>query len=153
MKHKHIKWYYIIFWSLCVVLFTGCRNNTKMPTSYQFIHSMDNIVGIELLFNNSKDAFSADSKFVLLRELDESQIAEFMSAVYELETDCCISPPPRGYGQYIARITYSNGDVEMLGTNNIEFIEFGAKPTGIGMYYFPGDALEELIILYANQAE
>ena len=73
-----------------------------------------------------------------------------MTAVYEIETSFSISPPPRGYGRYIARVTYANGDVEMLGTSHIEYIKSGDEPTGVGAYYFKGELIDQLILKYGD---
>lgn len=101
--------------------------------------------------NKNTDAFARDKDlFVLVKNLDTEEVSSFMQEVYELETSFSVSPPPRGYGEYIAKVTYANGDVEMLGTVHIEYIEYGAEPTGVGAYYFKGDTIEQLIMKYAG---
>lgn len=140
----------VFIWAISFLL-CGCSNTDKMEPSYAFPHSVEDIESIDLLLNNNVDAFSSDQDaFALLRRLDESDISLFMNAVYELETSYCISPPLRGYGTYVAKVTYSNGDVEMLGSEHIEFIRAGSDPTGVGAYYFTEDAFEKLVLSYLS---
>lgn len=143
--------------TLCVIVnimslvLCGCGNTTQMEPTYAFPHGVEDIESIDLLLNNNVDAFSLDKDaLVLIRRLEESEINMFMNEVYELETSYTISPPLRGYGTYVAKVTYSNGDVEMLGSEHIEFIYAGTDPTGVGAYYFTGDAFEQLILSYWN---
>lgn len=149
MKTVFKNWKMILSLVFAVIFLAGCSGELQISSIYSFAHPMEDIESIELLVNNNVDAFASDKgAFILIRELDSGEIDSFMSAVYEMETSHCVSPPPRGYGRYVARITYSNGDVEMLGTEHIEFIQFGNEPTGVGAYYFTGDAIEKLILQY-----
>lgn len=144
-------WKLLLSVLLVVNVLAGCGRGTQMSSTYSFAHPIENIASIDLLINNSVDAFSSDENaFVLIRSLDVGEIEAFMTAVYEIKTSYCVSPPLRGYGQYIAKVTYINGDVEMLGTRHIEYIQVGNEPTGVGAYYFAGDAIEQLILKYGN---
>ena len=145
----------LIFVALFLILILcSCSGNEEMLPVYEFVHPMDEIVSIELLYNGNTNGSGTDeSKFRLLNSLSEDDMTLFMNEVYQLETSYCINPPPRGYGLYIARVTYSNGDVEMLGTRHIEFIPSGAEPTGVGAYYFAGDAIDKLILQYVNSSD
>lgn len=89
----------------------------------------------------------------LIRQLDDSEITAFMNEVYELPTKRDGTPPTWGYGPYIAKITYENGDVEMLGSYNIEFIPSGSTPTGIGDYIFPRGVFQDVFLKYAGLSE
>lgn len=155
MKITHFKTWKIILSVVFVVIFlAGCSGGTPMEPAYSFAHPMENIDSIELLINNNVDAFASDKDaFVLIRKLDDSEVEAFMAEVYEMQTSYCISPPLRGYGQYIAKVTYSNGDVEMLGTEHIEYIRSGDEPTGVGAYYFTGDAIDKLILQYRDLSD
>lgn len=142
-----------LFFAVIMVLTTsaGCGRELKMSSSYSFACSMEHVDRIELLENKSVDAFSLEEDaFLLIRILDDDEIESFMTGIYEIETSYCISPPLRGYGRYIAKITYDNGDVEMLGTRHIEHIKSGADPTGVGAYYFIGDSIEQLILSFGK---
>lgn len=137
-----------------LVLMSGCSRDEIMPSEYVFLHSLEEIDKVELLSNGNPGGYGKDeSRFILITQLQEEEIVQFMDEVYALKTSFCISPPPRGYGAYIAKITYSNGDIEMLGTAHIEYIEFGSEPTGVGAYYFTDGALEKLILKYCSIRE
>ncbi len=134
---------WIVFW---------CWDEIAIPSSYRYPHSVADAVRVELMRNRNTDVFSSDdSKFVLLTTLEGEQMTAFLCAVRDLETGYCISPPGRGYGDYVARVTYANGDVEYYGARNIEFVENGAERTGVGAYYFRDNALEPLILAYCGR--
>lgn len=100
---------------------------------------------IEMIHNNNRGGEGTDeSKFVVLKELTEAETILFMSEVYKLETKYFGPPPLWGYGPYIAKVTYENGDIEMLGSTNIVFIKQGTDPMGCGDYYFVAPEFENL---------
>lgn len=112
---------------------------------YEFPNQNIPIDKIELIHNQNPYGQGIDeNNFVILKELTESEAASFMRKVYELETKQFGPPPLWGYGSYIARVTYINGDTEMLGSNNITFIEQGNESLGYGEYFFLGSGFEEL---------
>ena len=122
----------------------------NVPLSYVFQNPPEEIVAIELLYNESKSGEGTDpANIQLIRSLEKEEIPIFMESVYSLETER-FTPPLYGWGCYIARVTYSNGDIEMLGSLNIEFIENGATPTGIGSYYFVGEEYTSIFTLYID---
>ena len=80
--------------------------------------------------------------------LVKDEIESFMSEIYKLETRRCY-PPMWGWGDYVAKVTYSNGDVEMLGSSNIEYVEHGTSATGDGPYSFwKYGAFDEVFLRY-----
>lgn len=136
---------------MLIVFFSGCSNK---PPTYQFPNQSVTIKSIELLHNMNPDGQGTDeNNMVLLRTLNEEECAEYMAAIYSLPTESCGPPPPWGYGEYVTRITYENGDIEMYGPYNIELIEVGEEVWGVGDYYFPGDGYERLFAEYVNIAE
>lgn len=139
--------------TLLVVVFFWCWSEIATPSHYRYPHSTADAVRVELLRNHNTDAFASDDgKFELLAVLEGEWMAAFLSEVRELETSYCISPPPRGYGEYVARVTYSNGDVEYYGTWHIEFVKSGEARAGVGGYSFRDRALEPLILEYCALA-
>lgn len=87
-----------------------------------------------------------------LLSLDASEIPVFMDAVYALPTKLCGTPPPYGYGEYIAKVTYENGNIEMYGTANIVFIPAGEMSYGVGDYVFAGNGFLDLLSQYIDIA-
>ena len=139
---------------ICVVLFIllcACqfwilrRGHERRLSTYGFPNRNVSIEKVELILNQNPNGEGInESKFVLLKELTASETVLFMSKVYELDTKYFGPPPPWGYGTYIARVFYENGDIEMLGSLNIEFIEEGTEATGCGEYCFVVQEFENL---------
>lgn len=136
----------IVFFSLIICL-TACVNDEPYP----FPNQGQQIKSIELLHNQNENGQGTDaSNMVVLKTLDAGEVPVFMDKLYALSTKHAGTPPPWGYGAYIAKVTYENGDIEMFGTLNIEFIKVGAQVTGIGEYVFTTDGIEALIAEYAD---
>ena len=129
------------------ILLSGCASK-----EYTFPNKEQPIKEIELLYNpfayNSNIGGPMDSICIL----EDENVEDFMEALYNLKTYRCTTPPPTGYGFYVARVVYQNGDVEMFGSWHIEFIEKGDTPKLIGSYAFNTDEFEELFFQYANNS-
>ena len=132
---------------LLILMLCHCHSISR----YRFANPLEKVVKIELLHNpNYQSPECAKFEFTLMKELEPDQFAPFMLEIYELETARCVSPPGWGYGWYIVRVTYSNGDVEILGSRNIECIRYGERQTGTGGYYFTDKGLEILLERYVD---
>lgn len=138
----------IVFILMLIPLLFGCR---RIPETYQFANTELEIKQVELLSNASVGY--TGQEFTLVRALDEDEISDFMDALYKLETKKCTTPPPRNFGPHIVRVTYENGDMELFASWHIEFVENGKAITGVGAYYFSGDAFETLYSEYANKGQ
>ena len=93
---------------LVLVLLTGC---TRPDPTYSFPNKDIRITSIELLHNMNKNGIGIDeNNMVLLRTLSEEEIVHFMDACYQLPTERMGTPPATGYGEYVAKIIYENGD-------------------------------------------
>ena len=144
---------FICFISVVLFIFLTCHfcfgNN-----AYRFSNPLDEVERVELLYNpNMFSPECADFEFTLMKELEPGEIATFMTEIYQLETKKYGPPPRWGYGWYIVRVTYSNGDVEMLGSYNMEYIRYGERQSGTGIYYFPDNGLENLLAKYVDLSE
>lgn len=149
MKNPKIRRRFLIVFVVLLVFL--CWGEIATPSHYCYPHSVADAVRVELLHNQNTDAFASDdSKFVLLKTLEGAEMIDFLNEARIIETSYCVTPPPRGYGEYVARVTYSNGDVEYYGSNHLEFVENGTERTGVGAYYFAGDAMERLILGYCG---
>lgn len=148
---KHLKIWRRILIVFLVGLVFWCWSEIATPSSYHYPHSVEDAVCVELLHNRNTDAFASDdSKFVLLNTLKGEKLIAFLEEVRNIETYHCVTAPPRGYGEYVARVIYTNGDVEYYGSDHLEFVENGTERTGVGAYYFAGDAMERLILEYCR---
>ena len=135
---------------LLLIFLPGCE---QVPSTYQFPNRNEEIISIELLSNYvEKTEDGVKYHFVVLQKLDKKEIPEFMDRVYQLET-ARFYPPLRNYGKYIARITYANGDIELYGTSHIELVEAGSTMSALGIYYFPDNGMEQLILEFLGSSE
>lgn len=149
MKHSQL-WRGILIVFLVGLVF-WCWDEIATPSHYRYPHAPENAVSLELLHNQNTDAFASDdSKFVLLKTLEGEEMIDFLNEARNIETSYSVTPPPRGYGDYVARVTYANGDVEYYGSTHLEFVENGTERTGVGAYYFAADAMERLILEYCG---
>ena len=133
---------------LLLVLLTGC---TKPDPTYSFPNKDIRIASIELLHNMNKNGIGIDeSNMVLLRTLSEEEIVHFMDACYQLPTERMGTPPATGYGEYVAKIIYENGDIEIYSTYNIELVPKGKNAVGCGSHYFPVNSFNNVFAQYID---
>ncbi len=126
------------------------QEQASRPSPYGFTHPTEKIQQIELLYNPSALTGEAEN-WVLLRQLETDEIAPFMEEVYELaqvNTVTVLNIPISGYGLYIARVTYDNGDMEIIGDLMMEFVKAGDTPTESGWNYLP--RFRQLFAQYEN---
>lgn len=114
--------------------------------TYEFPNSTDHIVSIELMVNSNEVGEAEEDKLITQKSLSMDEIESFMDEIYKLETRRRY-PPMWGWGDYVARVTYDNGDVELLGSGNIEYVESGSLATGDGPYVFWGYGIFEEVFL------
>lgn len=134
----------IIMLIICTSLLSGC-----MPEEYPFPNKDQPIEKVELLYNPAygNNAVTWDSMENICI-LDSENADAFLRALYDIETHKCITPPSSGYGFYVARVVYQNGDVEMFGSRHIEFIKKGDSPKEVGAYSFSKEEFEKLFFEY-----
>lgn len=137
---------------ICIILLlsvlTGC---SVKPNSYPFEHRNEPITGVELLYYPwIDDETKPFMEFQVIRILESEEVPVFMDALYALETKRARPTPPGNYGQYIARVSYANGDTEYFGTRHIELVKAGEEAYAVGYYYFTGDAFDKLFLEYAG---
>ena len=132
---------------LVLLILSNCYNLAK---DYPFKNKNESIESIELLYHPFAEKMEGKDELLSIRFLDAEEIPQFMDKVYALDTDRALSAPPTGWGVYIARVTYENGDTEYLGSLHIEFVESGKQPVSLGTYYFAGDAFDKVFLEYAG---
>ena len=135
---------------LCLLLgmLSGC---SVKPNEYPFEHQNEPIESVDLLYYPwIVDDRKPFMEFQLIRTLAVEEIPEFMDKLCSLETKRVRPTPPSNYGQYIARVSYENGNTEYFGTRHIEFVKAGEEAYAVGYYKFTGDSFEELFLSYAG---
>lgn len=137
---------YLAIFFICAVLFVGCAGK---PTSYIYPNQTIEVVSIEIVLNqNSENTGINEDNFDILADLNEEDFVLFTKKIQSLKTYRKRGGPLWGYGKYFARITYINGDIEILGYENIEFIKKGASPSGFGSYYYINP--DELLAIFSE---
>ena len=138
----------ILILFLFLILLPGCISK---PDAYPFPNRNIPIQSIDLLHNRNPGGIGTDEDNMdLLLSLGQSEFHNFMDALYSLPTRRCGTPPPYGYGEYIAKVTYENGDVEMYGSLNIVHIPMGETSYGVGDYIFADDSFDSLVSEYVD---
>lgn len=128
-----------------LLLLSGCQSR-----EYAFPNKDQPIEKIELLYNPYAHKGNIGGPMETICILEDEDAVAFLDALCRMETKRSISPPPTGYGNYVAQVLYQNGDIEMFGSWHIEFVPKGTSPTRIGSYRIVDDAFEELFCEYAG---
>lgn len=123
---------------------------------YNYPNQGETVVCVEMIHNKNVASYGAvgigidPENFYVIRTLGEEEIPELMESLRNMKTKRSFSQPLYGYGEYIFRVTYENGNVEIYGSKNIENIESGETGSGISAYHFAGDAFETLFYEYLD---
>ncbi|MBQ2749226.1 MAG: hypothetical protein IJF34_05530 [Clostridia bacterium] len=137
----------------CCVLFCLVLPLSSCSEPYPFPNRDELVDRIELLYYPRGHIVEAESMdFRLIRELDPLEYKTFINDICALPTDYAKGDPPCDYGPFVARVTYTNGDVEYLGSYHIEFVEKGELPVEFGFYYFKGYSFQTIFFQYAIDA-
>ena len=156
----------ILFWLVCkeggllmvrkcsivllLLLLCGCTN---VSAPYSFPNKHEPIMSVELLHNMNPGGKGTDeNNMELLRSLEEEEIIQFMNALYSLPTERQGIPPSWGYGEYVTKVRYQNGDIEIYGPLTFVLIPSGsaADRNGIGEYHFTGNGYTKLFAEYID---
>ena len=142
MKQVRLLIIFVLIWVVVVFLLPG-----RVSKTYEFAHPAEDIVSIDLLLNTNESGKADESLLIFQKSLNDNEIDSFMSEVCALETNRYY-PPMWGWGDYVAKVTYANGDTELLGSTNIEFVPSGASATGDGSYSFTHYGEFEAVFLH-----
>lgn len=96
--------------------------HTKGP--YKFRQDTDQIVSIEIL----KIVISYEHETTkVLMTIDPSEHQEVVNGLLEISGGRVVLDPPTGFGRYIFRITYQNGERELIGRYNNGYVTPGGE--------------------------
>lgn len=129
-----------------IVLLWGCK---QQPNAYPFINQDEQIESISLYYFSHPLEYSGQD-FEWIKNLEKAEIVSFMESVRSIKTQYCVTPPPANFGNYIAQVTYNNGELEIFAQWHIEHVDSGDAITGVGAYHFVGTEFEELFLRYAG---
>ena len=114
MKNK------VLLVSLIVVLLAGCFPLTANQP-YKFRQEFDQIVKFEILAKE-EDVSGYDTPMEVLKTLDANEHRTFINDFMKVEGSRVGLDPPSGFGTYIIRITYRNGEIELISDYNNGYI-------------------------------
>lgn len=121
----------------CLLILNGCRGG--VDGKYIFQNDITDCMTIQIMYNQESGGEGVDEdKIHILYELEKEEFEAFMNDIYELETEKDHRHPPFwGWGEYIVKVTYKNGDIEILGSEVIEYRKKGDDGLlGYGEYRF-----------------
>lgn len=104
-------WLFMIPFSIILISFTGCVRN-----SYSFEEPIDEIESIEIVWAESS------LEFTVTRILSEEERNDFLEQFQAIQFYRYLGDPPTLYGDSI-KITYSNGDYEMICCYTAEYVK------------------------------
>ena len=107
----------VAFIAVCFVLFLYMSANL----SYQFRQDLDHIVKIEIIKKEATISGEIIS-IEVLKTLDVSEHKTFINDLKKVRGSRVGMDPPDGYGTHIIRITYQDGEIELIGPVNNGYI-------------------------------
>ena len=111
----------IVILVACVL--SGCFFVTKGP--YTFRQEFDQIVKIEILEKEQDLSDLSDydpARVKVLKTLDITEHRAFIDDLLKVEGSRVGLDPATGFGDHIIRITYRNGEIELIGAYNNGYI-------------------------------
>lgn len=136
---------------LLLVVILGMIGHQYIRSKYRFTMDIELIDTIQIMHRVSEDS-GDPTNYSLIKELEADEFCSFMNQIYALKTKKGGTPPRWGYGEYIAKVTYQNGDMEILGSYCIEYVRSGGQQSGVGEYYFvEQDSFLSIIQSYLSQ--
>ena len=103
----------IVISVICIL--SGCFLISNEP--YTFRQEFEQIVSIEILKKES-DSISPYTPMHVIKTINPAMHKELIDALLKIEGSRIGLEPGTGFGVYIIRITYKDGEMEMLGDYN-----------------------------------
>jgi hypothetical protein len=107
-----------------VCILSGCFLISKEP--YTFRQEFDLIVSIEIL-KKEYDSISPYTPMHVIKTINPAMHQELIDALLKIEGSRIGLDPGTGFGVYIIRSTYRDGEIEMLGDYNNGYITADGK--------------------------
>ena len=104
---------------LISIMISGCFFITEEP--YEFRQEFDEIVSIEIL-KKEYDSINADTPMNVIKVIESADHRALIDDLLAAKGSRIGLDPSTGFGMYIIRITYQDGEMEMLGNYNNGYI-------------------------------
>lgn len=116
----------ILFLSI-VFSFLGCNfENIDLTPEYEFRQGVDQIQSIEIL-EKEYVSVRTDTPMYVLKSFDSSQFQMIIDKINEITIIKRFNSSASGFGYYIIRITYKNGEIDLLGNYNTGYYTTDGK--------------------------
>lgn len=137
-----------VFVALLFIFSTSCENEAQ----YHFIQSNDKIVGIELVSivmdDDPMSPYRDSYKFTTIEAIPTGMYIEFIADFNSMNCYEYLNDPVSIVtGMNALKISYSNGDFELIG-EDAQASSRGNKFRDYGFYYFDHDEFMELLNQY-----
>lgn len=108
-----------LFGFILTALCSGCIFQTE--TTYEFRQDADQINSIEIL-RKEYDSIDTDTPMYVVKELESSEYQTVLDGIRMVDGGRNGLDPTTGFGLYVIRITYKNGEMEMIGNYSTGYI-------------------------------
>lgn len=126
---------------ICFALTFLLVSCTQKPISFPLSQSRDQIIAIELL--EDENQVTDPQNFVVRCVIPESDYETFLAELAQLDCSRNGFEPATSFGWWIIRIIYSNGDMDLIGSQNNAQVIGGKKR--YDCYCFHYESFRELI--------
>lgn len=110
---------------LVACILSGCFFVSNEP--YTFRQEYDQIAKIEIV-NKEQDIDGYDpARVKVLKTLDITEHRAFIDDLVKVEGSRVGLDPPSGFGTYIIRITYRNGEIELISDYNNGYVSINGR--------------------------
>ena len=133
--------------TLVVCILSGCFLISDEP--YTFRQEFEQIVSIEIL-KKEYDSISPYTPMHVVKTVEPTMHQELINDLLKLEGGRIGLEPGTGFGVYIIRITYKDGEIEMLGDYNNGYITPDGK-LHEDIYAFDSDQYYQVISNYLGE--
>ena len=141
---RHIKTVIVIVVLLGSIL-TGCYSRVG---SFPLRQSVENMSKIELLMDFTP--VGEGTEFTVLQEISKENHETFINELLGLECRKVFGDMPTDFGVIAIRITYVDGNIEMIGHGNNAY--FTEDRNYYGAYYFQYEDFKELFSHYVDES-
>ena len=135
----------VAIYFLLLSTLAGCQDSVAQFPMHQ---PTDNISKIELLENVAP--IGEPIEFSVVFEIPKESYDEFIDLLLSMECSKAFGDRPTEFGVLAIRITYTNGDIEMIGHANNAY--FTANRDYYGAYYFYYEDFKELFSHYVDKS-
>ena len=84
--------------------------------------------------------------------ISEDEFESVISTLANIPGNEFINDPPRGYGSVVVRITYSNGDFELIGRHNSS-VHLASGRNYAENFLFNQEGFSEFLLKYVDESE